>query len=118
MSEHNQVVVIGSGVAGLSAAVAAREAGADVTVLERAPEEESGGNTRFTEAYLRMKSVDEVADDFEERLLGDFMGYPDPSLLSQLHRTPDQWPPMLASMGIADPEIVSTFAREAGPTLR
>lgn len=112
------VIVVGAGVAGLSAALSAAESGAQVTVLERATEKESGGNTRYTEAYLRMKSVDEVADDFTDRLLGDFMGYPDPSLTADLTRDRDHWPPNLRTMPIADPDIVSAFASAAGPTLR
>jgi len=58
------VLVIGSGFAGLSAAVSACDAGARVTILERSSEEEYGGNTRWTEAYFRMKSESEVNDDF------------------------------------------------------
>ena len=53
-----EVIVVGSGVAGLSAALAAAENGRTVVVIERAPEGEHGGKTRYTEAYLRMKSVD------------------------------------------------------------
>ncbi|HEY1700162.1 MAG TPA: FAD-dependent oxidoreductase [Trebonia sp.] len=112
------VIVVGAGVAGLSAALSAAEAGAEVTVLERATEKESGGNTRYTEAYLRMKSVDEVADDFADALLGDFMGYPDPSLTGDLTKDYDRWPPNLRTMSVAEPEIVSAFASAAGPTLR
>jgi glycine/D-amino acid oxidase-like deaminating enzyme len=48
------VLVIGSGIAGLSAAVAAATAGAKVAIIERADEEEYGGNTRWTEAYFRI----------------------------------------------------------------
>ncbi|MDN4176018.1 FAD-dependent oxidoreductase, partial [Nocardioides sp. SOB77] len=51
------VVVVGGGVAGRSAAVSAAEAGARVAVLERSVESETGGNTRYTEAFLRMRSV-------------------------------------------------------------
>ena len=40
------VVVAGCGVAGLSAAVAARENGAKVAVLERSTREERGGHSR------------------------------------------------------------------------
>ena len=62
------VVVAGCGIAGLSAAVSAAQGGAKVAVLERAPIEERGGNTRYTDAYLRMKSETEVTDDFETHL--------------------------------------------------
>jgi tricarballylate dehydrogenase len=50
MSEapRHDVVVVGAGNAALSAALAAREKGARVLVLEAAPEEEAGGNSRFT----------------------------------------------------------------------
>ena len=41
---------------GLSAAASAMQAGAHVGVLERAVLEERGGNTRWTEALMRMKS--------------------------------------------------------------
>ena len=47
------VVVVGGGNAAFAAAVAAREAGAEVLVLERAPEPLSGGNTRFTAGAMR-----------------------------------------------------------------
>lgn len=116
-AEQYDVVVVGSGIGGLAAALSAREAGAQVAVLERATKEESGGNTRYTEAYLRMKSDAEVSDDFEEALLGDFMGYPDPGLTSELVRDRSSWPVNLTAMHILDPDVVGTFAESAGPTL-
>ena len=45
----------------MCAALAAREAGADVLVLERAPENERGGNTAFTAGAMRTV-YDGVAD--------------------------------------------------------
>ncbi|HCS44046.1 MAG TPA: FAD-binding dehydrogenase, partial [Pseudomonas sp.] len=55
MAELNfDLIVVGCGVAGLSAAVAGAERGLRVAVLERASREERGGQSRFTEAYLRM----------------------------------------------------------------
>jgi tricarballylate dehydrogenase len=112
------VVVVGGGIAGLSAALSAREAGARVALLERATEAERGGNTRYTEAFLRMKSLDEPADGLEETLLADFMGYPDPELVAQFVRDPARRPPPLRGHHVVDPDVVETFARDAGPTLR
>lgn len=47
------VVVVGAGNAGLTAALAAHEAGASVLVLEAANKEERGGNSRFTGGIFR-----------------------------------------------------------------
>lgn len=47
------VVVVGGGNAALCAALAAAEHGVSVLVLERAPEDESGGNSRFTAGAFR-----------------------------------------------------------------
>ena len=47
------VVVVGAGNAALCAALAARETGARVLVLERASKEECGGNSRFTAGAMR-----------------------------------------------------------------
>jgi len=48
------VVVVGGGNAALCAALSARERGAAVIVLERAPEAERGGNSRFTAGAMRV----------------------------------------------------------------
>lgn len=47
------VVVVGGGNAAFCAALAAAEHGVSVLVLERAPEDESGGNSRFTAGAFR-----------------------------------------------------------------
>jgi tricarballylate dehydrogenase len=47
-------IVVGGGNAALCAALAAREAGASVLVLEAAPEAEAGGNSRFTAGAMRV----------------------------------------------------------------
>ncbi len=48
-----QVVVVGSGNAAMSAGIAALEAGADVLMLEKAPPELAGGNTKYTAGAMR-----------------------------------------------------------------
>jgi tricarballylate dehydrogenase len=69
------IVVIGQGAAGLSAALAAAEAaranGAAVviTLLDKAPEQDAGGNTRWTPSYMRMASVDRVEPSFVHDML-------------------------------------------------
>ena len=47
------VVVVGAGNAAFSAALAAAESGVSVLMLERAPEDEAGGNSRFTAGAMR-----------------------------------------------------------------
>src|ERR1700757_1968466 len=47
------VIVVGAGNAAFCAALAAQEQGAKVLMLEAAPEEESGGNSRFTAGSIR-----------------------------------------------------------------
>lgn len=55
------VIVVGAGNAAFCAAHAAREQGASVLVLERAPKEENGGNSRFTAGAIRF-AYDGVED--------------------------------------------------------
>jgi tricarballylate dehydrogenase len=112
------VVVVGSGIAGLSAALSARQAGASVALAERATPAESGGNTRYTEAFLRMKSVDEPADDLADAILGDFMGYPDPGVAMETLRSREMWTAPAATLNVVDEQVVATLGERAGPTLR
>jgi tricarballylate dehydrogenase len=69
------IVVIGQGAAGLSAALAAAEAAraknlaVTITLLDKAPEADAGGNTRWTPSYMRMASVDRVEPSFVHDML-------------------------------------------------
>ena len=59
------VIVVGAGNAALSAAMAAREGGASVLILEKATEEEKGGNSYFTAGGFRFchTGIDDVVQD-------------------------------------------------------
>jgi tricarballylate dehydrogenase len=111
------VVVVGGGVAGLSAACAAAESGARVVLLERSSEAETGGNTRYTEAFLRMRSLEETADGLEEALVDDFMGHPDPSVVRDAALPSERRSALYRAHHVVDPDYVATFAAEAPSTL-
>src|ERR1044071_1893594 len=53
MAEYD-VIVVGGGNAAFCAALAAHEQGAKVVMLEAAPEDEAGGNSRFTAGSIRV----------------------------------------------------------------
>src|SRR5882762_3430992 len=83
MSSSYDVVVVGAGNAVLCAALAARESGVSVLVLECAPEAERGGNSRFTAGAMRVayNGVDDLArlmPDLtdEDKTNTDFGAYP------------------------------------------
>jgi tricarballylate dehydrogenase len=61
MAEYD-VIVVGGGNAAFCAALAAQEQGAKVVVLEAAPEDEAGGNSRFTAGSIRVvyNGVDDI----------------------------------------------------------
>ena len=111
------VLVVGCGIAGLAAALTAREQGARVGVLERAPRDERGGNTRYTESFWRMKDATSVSDDFEDSFAANSGGWPDPGVVRDAVRPPEDQPEVLRALGVIDPHLIGTIADEAPKTL-
>ena len=109
------LVVVGCGIAGLSAAATALQAGARVAILERSVKEERGGQTRWTEALLRMKSESEPSDDFEAHLANNAGHYLDPELIAETARDRDNWSSIVKTLGFTDPEVIATFAALGRP---
>lgn len=79
--ESYDVIVVGAGNAAACAAMSAQENGAKVVLLERAPEEEAGGNSRFAAGSLRfahngLQDIMTLTDLGEkEREISDFGTY-------------------------------------------
>ena len=69
MSDLVDVLVVGAGNAALCAAIAAHEGGARVLVLEKAPEDERGGNSLFTAGGFRF--VHDGIEDLRKDVLVD-----------------------------------------------
>jgi len=112
------VAIVGCGISGLSAAVAAQQHGAKVAILERAPMTERGGNTRYTESFWRMKSETAVSDDFIDRFGENAGGHLDPEIVKDAARPYEDWPGILKTLNFTDPELISSFAEQAGPALQ
>jgi tricarballylate dehydrogenase len=93
-----RLVIIGHGAAGLSAALSAaeearsRDLRLDITLLEKAGEQEAGGNTRFSPSNIRMDAPDRIAPEFEDDM-------------------------QLVSGGRADPKYFHTLATNAADTI-
>src|SRR5438874_2119042 len=95
ISGEYDVVVVGAGNAGMCAALAARENGARVLVLEAAPFDERGGNSRYTAGALRFvyNGVDDLLKlcDLSEQELAtsDFGTYTSDKYYDDLGRLTD-----------------------------
>ena len=108
------VIVVGGGNAALCAALSAREFSEKILVLERAPEEESGGNSRFTAGLMRVvyKGVDdlkkliELSDDEVART--DFGTYTTEQFLDDMARVTEYR---------CDPDLTEMLVKESFPAV-
>src|SRR5687768_14213568 len=109
------VIVVGAGNAAFCAALAAREQGASVLMLEAAPEEESGGNSRFTAGSMRvvyngLEDIKTLVPDLteEEIATSDFGTYTQDQFFDDMARvTQDR----------ADPDLVELLVTRSFDTL-
>ncbi|HEU5284338.1 MAG TPA: FAD-dependent tricarballylate dehydrogenase TcuA [Burkholderiales bacterium] len=115
MSLEYDVIVVGAGNAALCAALSARETCQRILVLERAPEHEAGGNSRFTAGAMRVayEGVDDLRKlmpDLTEEEIGrtDFGAYAQAQFLDDLGRV-TQWR--------CDPDLAEALVRKSFDTL-
>ena len=116
MTDAIDVAVVGAGNAALCAALAAREAGAEVLVLEKAPEAERGGNTYFTGGGFRfpyegLEQLRGILPDLSgaEAARVDVGAYREADFRSDLARV---------TQGLIDDGLATRLVREAWPTMR
>jgi tricarballylate dehydrogenase len=114
MQEQRDVIIVGGGNAALCGALAARELGASVLLLERAPREARGGNSYFTAGLVRFPyetpgDLAELLPALEAERAGIELGsYPASEFDADLERM---------SEGRADPELRRVLVAQARPAL-
>jgi len=107
------VIVIGGGNAALCAALAAKETAKRVLVLERAPEDEAGGNSRFTAGLLRIvyngaQDLAQLIDLSKEELeRTDFGTYTADQFLDDMARVTEYR---------CDPDLTEILVKQSFPT--
>lgn len=116
LPEYSGVVIVGAGNAALCAALSAAEQGASVLALERAPEAESGGNTRFTAGGI--KCVYDGVEDLkalmphltdEEIAITDFGSHPEAKYYDDMGRE---------TQYRSDPDLTEVLVTRSRDTIR
>src|SRR5215468_326164 len=109
------VIVVGAGDAAFCAALSAQEQGASVLMLEAAPEEESGGNSRFTAgsirvAYNGVEDIKTLVPDLTEAEIAttDFGTYTQEQFFDDMARE---------TQHRADPDLVELMVTRSFDTL-
>jgi len=108
------VVIVGGGNAALCAALSAREHSKQVLVLERAPEEEAGGNSRFTAGLMRIvyNGVDDLKKlidlSEEEVARTDFGAYTADQFIDDMARVTEFR---------CDPDLTELLVKESFPAV-
>jgi tricarballylate dehydrogenase len=108
------VIVVGGGNAALCAALSAKEHSKRVLVLERAPEEEAGGNSRFTAGLMRivyngvddLKKLIDLSD--EEVARTDFGAYTTEQFIDDMARVTEYR---------CDPDLTELLVKESFPAV-
>src|SRR5687768_12106127 len=108
------LIVVGGGNAALCAAISASEFSKNVLLLERAPEEESGGNSRFTAGLMRvvyngvedLRQVIELSQDEVAR--SDFGTYTEEQFFDDMARVTEYR---------CDPDLTEVLVRNSLPTV-
>ncbi len=110
------VIVVGAGNAAMSAALSAREQGARVLVLERAPRAKRGGNSSFTAGGFRfvfhgVEDIKKIVPDLtpEEIACTDFGDYTAEQYLDDLGRITQYH---------IDPDLAEILVRNSTPTVQ
>ena len=115
-SKSYDVVIVGAGNAALCAALSARENGASVLILECAPEDQSGGNSRFTAgairfAYRGVEDIREVVTDLSEDEIAntDFGTYDEDQFFDDMFRI---------TQFRSDPDLCEVLVRQSFATMK
>jgi tricarballylate dehydrogenase len=113
--EAYDVVVVGGGNAAFAAAVSARQKGARVLMLEAAPEDEAGGNSRYTAGAIRFafngaEDIVKLVPDLTQEQIDntDFGSYTEDQYFDDMFRI---------TQYRTDPDLCETLIRNSNATL-